>query len=230
MGWLYDLRRGIGVFLELLSQGKPTKPKKIEKANKKYCRGCKKWLELSCFGAKDALCLPDKRAMDNITKLAKKQEKTEWLRTMQQSDSAIYRCLRQYHRTSPAPATGPRKKNSSLPFMQFIEKMSTKSITDMLLKGEMMTEVAFYEFAATARGGGQTYEGMRATWLQMLQEAREGTRLQDNDGPNGALQLWVKIAKQVNFHSTAERESGFQATIAEHIEILGGALWSQYRT
>ena len=42
-------------------------------AGKRYCRGCRRWLEQACFGAKDALCLPDKRAMDNITKLARKQ-------------------------------------------------------------------------------------------------------------------------------------------------------------
>ena len=205
---LADLHGGGSHSPSMLAQGKPTKPK--PKSNKKFCRGCRRWLEHSCFGAKDALCQPDKRAMDNITKLAKKQGKSEWLQSMQQNDSAIYRCLRQYQKTCPAPAVGPRKKNSSMPFMQFIEKMNTKSITDMLLKGEMMTEVAFYEFAATARGGGQTYEGMRATWLQMLQEGREGTRLQDSDGPNGALQLWVKVKKEVNFHSTAERETGYQ--------------------
>ena len=180
------------------------------KANKKWCRGCRKWLEISCFGPKDALCFPDKRAMDNITKLAKKQQKVEWLQSMQHSDTAIFRCLRQYHRTCPAPEVGPRKKNSSVPFMQFIEKMSNKTITDMLLKGEMMTEVCFYEFAATARGGGQTYEGMRSSWLKMMEEAREGTRLMDNEGPNGAIQLWVKLAKQVNFHNTTERESGYR--------------------
>ena len=149
--------------------------------------------------------------MDNITKLAKKQNKLEWLQGMQHSDTAIHRCLKQYHRTCPAPETGPKRRNSSLPFLQWIERMTTKSITDMLLKGEMMTEIAFYEFAATAREGGQTYEGMRATWLQMMQEAKDGQRLMDTDGPNNAAQLWVKVGKEVNYHQTVEHETGYQA-------------------
>ena len=48
---------------------------------RKYCRACRRWLDLAVFGANDALCKPDKTGPStNILKLAKKQgpKAQEW--------------------------------------------------------------------------------------------------------------------------------------------------------
>ena len=178
------------------------------KGKKKYCRGCRKWLDFAVFASNSSLCVGDKRAW------AKKQEKGEWLKKVQASDDTFFKVTRQYHRISPESESGGRRaRNSSRAFLQTVERMSSETIIDLLTEGEMMWESAWYEFASTARGGGYTFEGMRAEWQLMLQQAKNGERLQDHDGPNGAVQVWVRTSKKVNYHERVRKERGYEAAL-----------------
>ena len=179
---------------------------------RKYCRACRRWLDTSCFGANDALCRPDKRALDNILRLARKQgpKAQEWVNAVKHCDEGLYNAVKTDHQLCPEDESGAaRRRGSSQCFMTYIDTVVSKSVVDHLIIGEMLNEKAYYELSATGKGGKLSDEAMRVKWVEMLEESRRGERLFDHDGPNQCIQLWVKTGKQINFREALAGEAAW---------------------
>ena len=69
---------------------------------KRYCRGCgqfKKHDEFAVNG--QPLCIPDKKALDNLKAVARRQSQTEWLEKLIYDDARLQTLLAEYHFRCP---------------------------------------------------------------------------------------------------------------------------------
>ena len=53
-----------------------------------------------------------------------------------------------------------------------------------------------------------------SSWLAMVEEARKGDRLCDNDGASIVFQVWVRTGKLVSYHESVEKEPGYQVLLS----------------
>ena len=124
--------------------------------------------------------------------------------------------MRTYHQLCPEDECGgPRRRGTSQTYLTYIDTVISKSVVEHLVIGDMLNEKAFYEFAATGKGGKMSDEAMRARWVELIAETNRGERLFDHEGPNGCLQIWVKTGKQVNFVESLEKQRGYQALLLD---------------
>ena len=68
----------------------------------KFCRGCVCFLPLDMFAlAGHALCLKDKRALDNLKGFARRQGQADWMSEVEMDETRLQKLLKEYHARCP---------------------------------------------------------------------------------------------------------------------------------
>jgi hypothetical protein len=104
----------------------------------KYCRGCKKKVDISMFQVNQDLDVDCKKLYDRIWKVANRQGQLEWLKAIYHDDDRLSHLLSRFHETTK----GNAKKN---PFKvaEYKEKFCAKSMVINDDQGEMLEEDDF---------------------------------------------------------------------------------------
>ena len=81
------------------------------KKGKKYCKGCGQYNNIECFECNHVLGMICKRAVNNLTKLAKRQGAEDWLKEQLSSEETMQAIIRAYNdRSGVDELTGKKEK------------------------------------------------------------------------------------------------------------------------
>ena len=146
-------------------------------AGRKQCPGCLKWQSITEFPANSKYCLEDKRALDNMTKLAKRegQASMTWLAEARATERGVRGLLRNYHIACEDAATagaGSKKrkwKAGSWSLVECIQRLEAEDAWDIVEQGEMMNKEAFIRHLNSSDPGKKAEEVL-LLWQQMLED------------------------------------------------------------
>ena len=90
--------------------------KKFSKQYSRKCRGCHLWFQPSAMGTNSAFCIKDKHKMDQLTRMAKKQNKADMMKEIRQDENKCKKALQKYFELTGDDGAGSKKKarNSNL--------------------------------------------------------------------------------------------------------------------
>ena len=131
----------------------------------KFCLGCGKPRPRSDFYVGAQLCKPNTTAHDLLRKAAVAQGKEEWWIDVKADSERFQAAVAWYHEQNPPPMLGEKKKRPKMPVLtNFVEKAyeDRSAIRDGV--DEMMSLLAFQDWAAKPKNGGMDADDAKAEW------------------------------------------------------------------
>ncbi|CAE7259215.1 unnamed protein product [Symbiodinium sp. CCMP2456] len=152
--------RGRGKRLNLVNDF--GKSRGFAKDGKKYCAPCGKWLPLSSFPAGSAQCGEDRKAIQNLASLSKKQGQEDWWQETVADVKKLKAVVKAYKALKPPPG----KKLKEFVILQYIEERRRESavLYDGVL--EMMTLRGYMAWMAKPKNGGLDAETATTQWRE----------------------------------------------------------------
>lgn len=84
--------------------------KKASKLYSKRCKGCHLYFQPQGMGTNSPYCLKDKHKMDQLTRMAKSQGKSEWLRDIKSDEDKCFKVLKAYAEATGNDGAGSKRK------------------------------------------------------------------------------------------------------------------------
>ncbi|CAK9074303.1 Putative WD repeat-containing protein C25H1.08c [Durusdinium trenchii] len=192
-------------------QAKP-QPKKRAKHGVQSCKGCKKKISAEQQATNFPGCVPCKRALDNITKLASRQgeQAVKFVREQREDPDKCFAMVQSYFEVCPEcePGAAKNKKRGSWSIVKYQERIVAASgfVKDKV--GEMMGKKLYLEFAQTIRGGRKTDDQAAAQWAEWESRLEAGDKdlFFDHMGENGSLRFWIHTGDEVRFRTSYLQE------------------------
>ncbi len=165
--------------------------------NKRWCRGCRKWLPPEEFAANQTYHFVCKRMRDNISKACARQNESEWFKLIEQDDMKFHELLTEYNKRNPECDQGKGKRAKGklvVAMLKRIVETSSEILRDDV--GELMTKDEFIEWSVTLKGGRRTATEACHVWDEMA--ARRGELIHDMRGPPTApLRIRISVKDTV---------------------------------
>ena len=173
------------------------------------CKGCRHVIPVEDCAPNFPGCIPCKRVLDNISKLAHRQgkEAVAFVKEQRECDDKCFNMVQSYLEVCPeaCDAGGAKnKKRGKWSVAKFQERTTAASgfIRDKI--GEMMPKKLYVEFAQTTRGGRKSDDAAIAQWAEWegMVAAKNPDVYFDYLGENGALRVWVHTGDETRFRSS----------------------------
>ena len=127
--------------------------RKATKKNTRQCRGCTWWHQPTSMSTDVRLCHLCKNRVDNISRIAKSQQKSEWWRSVRSNDVQLSQILNEYtKRVGPSTGIGGGRRPARSATFQHLERViaSTAMIVESI--GRFMTRKQFMCWAESIDG------------------------------------------------------------------------------
>ncbi|CAJ1382744.1 unnamed protein product [Effrenium voratum] len=162
-----------------------------------------------------AFCHKDKYKLDQLGRLAKNQQKTEWFKTVRQDENKVQRLLKAYRDVTGDDGEGSKKKVNSSTLFQSLETMVAGSRITFQTECEMMPEDMYLRYATevlTEMNGRLTRAQAVSQWStwQAAVEADGETNdpVHDWKGKNKCLRIAVPVHDKVILANFFEKSKG----------------------
>ena len=175
--------------------------KKATKTNPRYCRGDGLYYSHSDMAPKSAFCFKCKYSMDVLTKLAKAENRPEWITEIKGNEKVLQNVIRKY-KEQTGDGCFARKRNMRGNLMTTLSETAAKSRVLYDTELEMMTEDAYQQFAMTEAGGRLSKAAAIAQWAEWRCQVESGDVPEDLifDRKRG-LRIGVATRDTVHFQS-----------------------------
>ena len=187
------------------------------KKGKKYCKGCGQYKNIECFECNQVLDMICKRAVNNITNLAKRQGAEDWLKEQLSSEETMQAIIRAYNDRSGVDEltgkTGKTDAGDSSPFKLATYRLAIQCAQEVFYDSEgiMMHETQYIEEAMTNIALGRLSSVQaRAKWEEIKANIAEnpGSLIHDDKGPDGSTSR-IRIASgQSYFQKSCLNDKG----------------------
>lgn len=185
------------------SKGQGKGQKKQSKTNSRYCRGDGLYYTAEDMASKSAFCFRCKYIMDVLTKIAKAENKPEFIQTIKSNEKVLQNVIRKYREQVGDGFLKKRNYNGSL--LTTLQEVAARSRILFDTEMEMMNEDAWLQFAMTEAGGRLSKSAAIAQWAQWRQQAESGEGGEDLifDYKYGPLRVAVATRDTVHFQSVS---------------------------
>ena len=152
--------------------------RKDKKESKRRCRLCLKWQMEDQFPVNSAYCRECKQAVDNLAKQAARQKESDWWKKIRNEDAELRKLVSKY--TSTCPKMTDKGKRGVFNLVTYRETYTASTSASAKVKGRLMWEEYYVEFAKKPKGGSLSEAAARQKWKDMVADPEVE---KDENGP-----------------------------------------------
>ncbi len=147
----------------------------------KLCAGCGQSFPLSEFPANSKFCWDDKRALDNISNLAKKQgsEAVTFVSDVRGNERQVRQLLKSYHTAVGTQYGKKRNKTGTWNLVQAMQTLKSDDAWDVIEEGEMMDKTAFLNYKR-GKDPSKPVEHSLQEWIMLCEDPNTIKKTIDN--------------------------------------------------